>query len=330
MFDIEKIKQKHDELWAEIHSDRVHNLYSKYEDAMKKTNQNQISITTIAVCILGVTLLIGILTNNIIAALGILFVSAVLILLVLLPIAKKYAPNMEKYREELIPQLLESTDFIKKANKPGVGISVEEYKNIGFADGKFNEFYSSYNIVTISGEQEINISSIKVKYYNEERDFYTDTTVDKRSVTDITRYEGIVMLTKFDKNLLDGYIHIFTDKKRNNEYSNKEDKILMDSILFENKFDVYASDKIKAFMILTSDVMMKILEKAEEKNTEIEIAISNNILAIRIPDNQPRFTGIHIYGENKLLRENVIDDIKYIYDLNEFMGKLIDEIKNTI
>lgn len=322
--DIEKLKKRHDELWAEIHTDSVYNLYSKYEDAMKKTNQNKLPITTIVFGIFCVVILIGFLINNIILALGILLILTILMMLVLLPVAKKYSPNFKKYREELIPQLLESTGFIKMVNKTGTGISVEEYKNIGFADGNFNEFYSGYNIVTTKGEQEIKISNIKVRYYEEE--YYSDT--NKKTITDITKYEGIVIQTKFEKNILDGYIHIFTDK--NGEYSNKEDKILMDSTLFENKFDVYSSDKVKTFMILTPYIMEKILEKIEEQKTKMEIVISNNMIAIRIYDNQTRFTGVHINGENKLLRDNVINDIKYIYDLNEFVGKIVEEINDII
>lgn len=60
-------------------------------------------------------------------------------------------------------------------------------------------------------------------------------------------------------------------------------KIHLDSKEFEDIFDVYASNQLKAMQLLTADVMQALIDFYAETDILYEITIKNNYIYIQFP-----------------------------------------------
>ena len=107
----------------------------------------------------------------------------------------------------------------------------------------------------------------------------------------------------------------------------KDITIELDSQEFEEKFDVYASNKIVAFQLLTSDVMSLLNDFYKYINETFEIIIKNDNIYIRIwgcdSFNTP------LIKDNELDKEHIYNHYKTINFILNISSKLVELINET-
>jgi len=95
-------------------------------------------------------------------------------------------------------------------------------------------------------------------------------------------------------------------------------KIDIDSTEFENKFNVYADDKVKAMQILTADVIEGLMEIANSDLNVFDIYIDKHTLYIRIMFNTPMFE----MGESLADKDIIDKNNKRLSTLNRVIDVL--------
>jgi len=95
-------------------------------------------------------------------------------------------------------------------------------------------------------------------------------------------------------------------------------KIDIDSTEFENKFNVYADDKVKAMQILTADVIEGLMEIANSDLNVFDIYIDKHTLYIRIMFNTPMFE----MGESLADKDIIDKNNKRLSTLNKVIDVL--------
>ena len=131
-------------------------------------------------------------------------------------------------------------------------------------------------------------------------------------------FRGMIGHIKIDKEI-PSYIKITTKND-----INKTEQVLMDSTKFEKYFNVESSDKIISMQILTSDIMLNMIDIWNKTNVEFEILIKNNNINLRF------FTGNMFESsmdELKIERKKIL---KKYYDILEFIKQISIQIHDAI
>lgn len=102
-----------------------------------------------------------------------------------------------------------------------------------------------------------------------------------------------------------------------------KDKIKMDMTEFEKIFDVKTNDKIKANQVLTSDVMIEMIELVNISGLKFEIYINNDIMHVRF------HTG-SIFEPNKFGKSMQLEKLKTYFDIVTSVKKLTEKLCNAI
>ena len=103
-------------------------------------------------------------------------------------------------------------------------------------------------------------------------------------------------------------------------------KIDIDSTEFENKFNVYADDKVKAMQILTADVMEIFKQMYKVSKDGFEVAIIKNKMYLRIP----RYRQLFYVGMNNLIeREYINEDIQSFYLITAIIDNVDYAVKHN-
>lgn len=149
----------------------------------------------------------------------------------------------------------------------------------------------------------------EVRTQNESRDSEGNTSRT-------TIFSGLVAAIDFGK-VVKANIKIRKDKIK---ILDKNTRIEMDSGEFEEKYDVYTTDKIIAMQILTADVMQMILDFQGKTGLRPELTLAGNSLIIR-------------FSTGNLFEANVFKDsldyatLKKYYDIINFT---LDIAKNFV
>ena len=101
------------------------------------------------------------------------------------------------------------------------------------------------------------------------------------NTTRTTLFSGLFSVAEFDKNI-NSTIKIRSDKGILGKLIKSKELMQMDSQEFEKQFDVYASDKILAMRILTSDILDYMLTFKTKNKVKFEITLKDYKLYVRI------------------------------------------------
>ncbi len=141
-----------------------------------------------------------------------------------------------------------------------------------YQEGEFERYDRYYSEDLIQGmlEDQYKVTMAEVHTQDVSRDSEGNTTTT-------TLFRGLVAVIDFAK-LVKANIKIRKNKRK---ILDKNTRIEMDSGEFEEKFDVYTTDKIIAMQILTADVMQMILDFQAKTGLRPELTLAGNSLIIR-------------------------------------------------
>lgn len=165
-----------------------------------------------------------------------------------------------KYDEEFKHRIIK--DLIKSFNK---GFEYEPYKGIArsvYEQAEFRKFesYRSEDLVYGKISNGCKLTMSEVNTWVETDDKY------------INIFGGLFIIIEMPKQFQDK-IYIREDKRK---VSFGNLKIRLDSKEFEDIFDVYASNQMKAMQLLTADVMQILVDFYKETDLLFEITIKDN------------------------------------------------------
>lgn len=192
--------------------------------------------------------------------------------------------------------------------EPTRGISSYTY-----IQGEFENFDKYHTEDLITGTLEDGNTINMAEVYTE-KEVSTDSDGDK---TYKTLFHGLFAQIQLNKTVETNL------KIRRNGISlfNKE-KIEMDSVEFEKKYNVFATDKIIAMQLLTADVMQMLLDFKEKNKILPEITLKQNYLYIR-------FSTGDVFEANIIKKPLDYNTLKRYYDIINFTLKLTESfIKN--
>lgn len=133
-----------------------------------------------------------------------------------------------------------------------------------------------------------------------------------------TVFHGIFAHISMPTNIR-GYVKIHSDKGFLGKVFGNKNKIEMDSSDFEKKFDIYATDKIVAMQVLTSDVMDRLINFMDLSKIKYEMTVINGNIFIRFK------TGAMF--EPKIVKRSLdYNTLKRYYDILEFIIEVSKEI----
>ena len=194
---------------------------------------------------------------------------------------------------------------------PASGILEMTYNQAKF---EFYEMYHSEDLITgmLEGGYKINMAEVKTE----------TTSTDSDGETIITTvFQGLFAEIELNK-MIYSCIRI---RKDGMNLFDKKDKIEMDSGEFENKFNVYATDKIIAMQLLTSDIMQMLLDFKEKNKITPEITIEGYKFYIRFNTGGVFETTLISHALDYGMLKRYYDIINFTLDLTEKFLKNINE-----
>ena len=177
----------------------------------------------------------------------------------------------EMYKKTVIPELLNSYEE-KIEYTPKRGFLSEWYR---YADFEKFDYYNTDDLMKIIFKNNTKAYLAEVK---------TEITVSNRNgrKSRETVFHGVVVEAKL-KNNFNKHLCLRRDSKkvyRNFPIKNIP-KVELDSLDFENDFDVYSSDGIFAMRVLTHDLMEDLTKFEQDNNINIELTLKEDKLFIR-------------------------------------------------
>ncbi len=150
------------------------------------------------------------------------------------------------------------------------------------------------------------------------------TTDSDGNTTYHTLFRGLFSLAKLDKNI-SSIIKIRSNNNFIGKGLSQKEQLQMDSIEFENNFDIYTTDKILAMRILTSDIMDYMVNFKRNNNIKFEITLSNQELYIRIHCSNMFEGSIYKNPLDKYLLKQYYTYLDFMCELNKKFYKVISD-----
>ena len=304
--------------FEEIYNEIINNENSEIKKAYEKAkikNDKYKTITVIICLILDIIyFLITIKNMSIFFIMFILFINIFiyLIMKIISTFSKEQREYVNLYKNQIIRKFIENF-YNNLEYFPYKEMPEYIYKECQY------EYYNKYSSddyfeALIDSKNSIQMAEILTK---EERK-YRDSDGNVRTET-ITKFHGLFAKIDLGKSI-DSELSIMP-----NQISLfKQNKLEMDSMEFEKKFDVQASNKIIGMQILTSDIMQELLEFLKINNIKYDISIKNNELYIR-------FNCGPMFEIGKMKKGAIDRDLIYkYYKILEFTYDLSHKLIKTI
>ena len=262
-------------------------------------------------------------------------VSLLLVLIALLYIDLRLVKGFRKdYKNDII------SSFINLINPnlrydPNVEIEVvsAEYRKAGFDNKKFNKVYADDNIEGFID----NSTFIKMCEFEAEFRIVTETDIkidkglqsilkkDKFTHTHIHEdeqiFRGIFAQSECEANV-EPCVRILKNKTK----IPNENRVELDSTEFEKYFDVYSDNKIVAIQVLTSDVMMMLLDFYNKHKIDYEILLRNRKIYIRFWVGPMFEPAIFKSSMNKKILLQYFGILKFVLDVTKGINKNLKNI----
>lgn len=316
------------EKWYENISNKFKEELIQLEEVVKKEKENnkyrfKISIVifliiTIILIFFGMAFDIMNITGAIIM-LGILLVLPILIV-VILTNHKESTRQRIDIKKSITNIMIKSFDNnIEYYTKEGIAPEIYNKAAVEYYDYYYSNHLMSFKINT---NYKLQMAETETQY------IYTNSKGEKDIRTAFAGTFATVNTPKpFNERL---YIKKDMHNGKDNNAKKlpyKDMRIELDSQEFEEKFDVYASNKIIAMQLLTSDVMLLLNDFYKYMQREFEITIKNDNIYVRIL-NGATFSNSLIKG-NELDKELIYKNYRTINFILNISSKLIELINET-
>lgn len=291
------------EVYEKIYSEKNEKL-----ELLRKQKASKILtviIVTIIIAILGIITLSGL-------AFVFLFIFFIVDIIIIFNISKKYNYT-GIFKKEVIETFIKECDSNLKFY-PERGISSSIYR-----EGEFEGYDNYYSEDLIEGilDEKYAVMMSEVRTEDESTDSDGDTTTT-------TLFHGIFGQVNTAKSI-PGYIKIHSDKGFFGKVFSGKNKLEMDSSEFEKHFDVFATEKIVAMQILTSDIMEMLIEFKEKSKIKYEITLKGEKMYIRFHTGgvfEPKLFGQSL--DFNMLKK-YYDIIEFIFNVTRQFNKVIEE-----
>lgn len=318
----EKLREEYDKL-----IDKNSKSIKSFKNLKCESQSNRKRIPTIG--IIGITIICWAIMFMLFFAIPIVMILFIVGLIIWL---QKSSEFISAYEEKIIMPLMQKLDFVDKVDITK-GLSHEIYKKANFRQNNYEDYSSSHYIKGHLENAVIEMSKATTSTTHE----YKDSNGNSRLETKII-FGGLLVVVTLKDVITDGYIHIFNDKDDSKiiKFGKTESKVNMDSAAFEQEFDVYSTEPIKVFEILTSDIMQRFIDEKLEMNCKYDIAIMKNIIVMRVHNQKDILkmrTGKNATEPNYNidLRDRIIKDVVFVNKISKFMNDLVNDykMKNT-
>lgn len=224
--------------------------------------------------------------------------------------------NKGKYQQTYKNEIV--SNFIKLIGSdlkylPGLNYNneyKEKYTDAKFDNHPFNIFYSDDHIEGMLDNQ-IYINAADIEITNH-------VGSGKNSYIEYV-FNGIFAYTKCTKDI---GTSVKVCKNKVKILNNKE-RVNMDSEEFEKYFDIYSDNKILAMQILTSDVMVDLIEFYNKYNLDFEIVFKNDTIYMRF------FTGPMF--EPKTFGSSMDKQLLFTYySILQFVANVTKKVNKTL
>lgn len=229
----------------------------------------------------------------------------------------------DNFKNKIMKALMQSFNETLEY-KPKDGISSTIYDEALF---ERHNVYKSTELITgtINENCKMNMAEVYTRY---------DKEIGSRGGITKTSFYGIFSKIETPKTF-NTELYIRKDKKSKNFLEKSESKLLkldklkaqLDSTEFEEIFDIYASDKIVAMQLLTTDIMEMMVEFYNKMNMYFEITIKENFLYIRFYSGN-NFEIVPL-NEFSLDKKAIYENYRILYFVFELTNKLIKAIDET-
>ena len=250
------------------------------------------------------------------------YVVSFIIIIILVKIFSSKPSKKKAYREKVeIPLIKMGCDLEELDDKKGISSTV--YKKAGFREG-YNSYETQGYMKAKRDNLEIELAKVVTKYEGSE---------DEKTVY---TFEGLVIVGTLNENITNGYIKIFSDRddKRRMGYSGPNEKIHMDSLEFEQHFDVYSDDPIGTLKLLTTNVMQELIEIKQKYNWTYDITITGNNIIVRFAVKYPslllnfRVNQFEDLQKRQTIKECLVYDIDLVSNMIDFTETISKYINN--
>jgi len=286
------------EIYQKIHTEKS----SIVEEERKKDLNKFIVIICIAIII---SLTLNVMQFN---------HGAVLVLLILGVISIFFligGKHNSMYKQLIINSLIKEISD-KLSYNPNGRMNSVDYRSAEFEK---IDIFTSEDYITGIMDDETKIEIAEVKTKNESRD-------EDGNKTQTTVFHGLFGSIKI-KEYITLQMKIHSNREILGKILNSRTRLEMDSSEFEKYFDVYTKDKMIGMQLLTSDVMLKLIEFRQKINKEYEITIKNSHIYIRIKCGE-------VFEASKLKETMDYNTLKNYYDMLNLFFEISEQIKNNI
>ncbi|MCI9063251.1 MAG: DUF3137 domain-containing protein [Clostridia bacterium] len=229
-----------------------------------------------------------------------------------------YSKNQKKYnhtfKEIVIKKLLDNF-YDDVQYYPAAKMPYDTY-NEGDYNEQYNKYYSD-DLFKAKIDDKSNIECAEIKTQIEKKYIDNQGRVQKEV---ITIFNGLFAKIDINKSI-NTILKIRTNWIGLNR---AKDKLEMDSQEFEKHFDVYTQNNIIAMQLLTSDIMMKLVDFKNNMKLKYDIGIFNNKIYIRFMTG-PMF-------EAKISNKEILDkkSIEKYYKILQFTSELAEKLIEVI
>lgn len=199
---------------------------------------------------------------------------------------------------------------------PNPGMPREIYE-----EDQYGEYYNRYKSEDyfkgkILNQYDIQMAEVKTQKVETHRD-----SKGRTHTTTTTIFHGLFAKVEMEKSLQ-------TSLQIRKNYKTTEEKVRMDSQVFEEYFDVASDNKIITMQVLTHDVMDMLMAFVEATNIKFDISIYGNEMYFRFYTGEVfELPSLKVGAFDEETLKKYYDILEFTYILSRKMIELIKEVK---
>ncbi len=235
----------------------------------------------------------------------------VLISLIFSKQKRKYA---EVFKDNIIKTLIKNF-YDNVSYEPFRKMPREIYR-----EDRYNEYYNRYNsedyfIGQILNKYDVQMAEVKTQKVE------THRSNGRTHTTTTTIFHGLFAKVEMDKSLQ-------TSLQIRKNYKTTEDKVRMDSQVFEEYFDVASDNKIITMQVLTHDVMEMLMSFMEETKIKFDVSIYGSEMYFRFYTGEVfELPSLKVGAFDKETLKKYYNILEFTYILSRKMIELIEQVK---
>ncbi len=189
-----------------------------------------------------------------------------------------------------------------------------------YREDRYNEYYNRYNSEDYFTGQILNKYDVQMAEVKTQK-VETHRSNGRTHTTTTTIFHGLFAKVRMDKSLQ-------TSLQIRKNYKTTEDKVRMDSQVFEEYFDVASDNKIITMQVLTHDVMEMLMSFMEETKIKFDVSIYGSEMYFRFYTGEVfELPSLKVGAFDKETLKKYYNILEFTYILSRKMIELIEEVK---